>query len=237
MITITEDTRQILPAFARRKATVITQRQLVVDASAFDPVEPITPPDMNSLLSAPVLQHKPGTPIRLLYIGRMLEWKGVMLMLRALKQLNGKLTYEFTMMGEGPARKVYEAYVRKHGLNVTFVSPNGIPRRKLSTYYLSHDLFVFPGLHGTGGYVMVEAQLHGLPVLMLDITAPACFKQEETDVIIDTKDKTIDQIVDIIAQKMLLLAGAEQTLINPLVDTRSGRVVFSTGIRKLLKLG
>ncbi|MBC7919462.1 MAG: glycosyltransferase family 4 protein, partial [Ferruginibacter sp.] len=174
IITITEDTRNILPAFARRKATV-TDYFISVESSAFDAFAPAAPRSSNKL--------------RLLYIGRVVEWKGVMLVLQALKNLDGRLEYEFTLMGNGPGKSFYEAYARKHRLSVDFVSPVGIPRRSLSAYYLSHDLFVFPGLHGTGSYVMLEANLHGLPVLTLDVSIPNCFSDYHFDWVIDTRDK------------------------------------------------
>lgn len=193
ILTITQDTYQRLPAFARHKARVITYQHLTADRSAFDPVEEIT------------LSQKRN--LKLLYIGRLLEWKGIMLVLQALKQSNKRLDYEFTIIGDGPSKKYYEKYIQTHHLNVVFVPPRDLPRRKLSAYYLKHDLFIFPGLHGTGSYVMVEAQLHQRPVLRLDITAPASFKQEDRDIVIITQNKTLDQIVTDITHKLLLASS------------------------------
>ena len=33
----------------------------------------------------------------------------------------------------------------------------------------SHDLFLFPSLHDSGGFVVLEALSHGLPVVCLDL--------------------------------------------------------------------
>lgn len=203
LITITHDTKNILPAFARRKAVVSIAKHNSVDFSAFDYV------------TEEGLQK--SNHVKLLYIGRLLEWKGIMLALRALKEINAHVDYTFTIMGEGPAKKYYQAYATKYQLNVVFISPEGIPRRKLSAYYLSHDLFVFPGLHGTGGHVILEAQLHNLPVLMFDMTAPANFRQPDSDIIVSTNDRTISQIVGGIAHEILSFVRKNKQFDNIIV--------------------
>jgi hypothetical protein len=38
--------------------------------------------------------------------------------------------------------------------------------------YRSHDLFLFPSLHDSGGFVVLEARSHGLPVICLDLGGP-----------------------------------------------------------------
>ena len=195
IITITEDTRNILPAFARRKATV-TNFYISVEPDAFDFFTPVAP--------------RSNKKLRLLYIGRVVEWKGVMLVLQAMKNLGCQLDCELTLMGNGPGKSFYQEYARKHQLSVDFVSPVGIPRRSLSAYYLSHDLFVFPGLHGTGSYVMLEANLHRLPVLTLDVSIPNCFSDYHFDWVIDTQDKTVKGVVAEIGEVFLAAYQTKQ---------------------------
>jgi glycosyltransferase involved in cell wall biosynthesis len=203
LITLTQDTKDMLPGFARRKAFVITRQHISVAPTAFDYVE----------TDHPLAGDTARGSVRLLYIGRLLEWKGLMLVLYALDKLRGTGDYRFTIIGQGPAKNFYQAYAEKRGLDVVFLSPTGIPRRKLSSYYLGHDLFAFPSLHGTAGYVMLEAQLHNLPVLMLDITAPPSFERFERDIIITTKKRTVLQVVDSVATAISSFVRQEKTSI------------------------
>ncbi|MCU0352493.1 MAG: glycosyltransferase [Cytophagales bacterium] len=183
----TTATLEILPAYARRKAFVrpgyytIDKLDFTVDLS-------VARTDRRAKLS-------------LLYVGRLLEWKGIMFVLKALRQLHNRIDYAFTVIGDGPDHGLFRRYAKKHGLNVDFLGKK--PRRELSFYYLTHDLFVSPDLHGRGSNTMVEAKLHRLPVLALDITDPDCLTGEELMVIVNTKRKTVRAIVDQIVQVLL----------------------------------
>ena len=99
-------------------------------------------------------------------------------------------------------------------LSVYFISSQDIPQRKLSAYYRNHDLFIFPGLHGTGSTVMVEANFHHLPVLMLDITTPDAFDQVDFGIEIPTKNRTVSQVISHIAQELLTLGQSKHFTIS-----------------------
>ena len=47
-----------------------------------------------------------------------------------------------------------------------------VPQLKLFELYDTHDLLLFPSLHDSGGYVVLEALSHGLPVVCLDLGGP-----------------------------------------------------------------
>jgi glycosyltransferase involved in cell wall biosynthesis len=178
-------TKSILPKFARKKC-IVKKDFLQVDAKDFKMAEA-----RNSVSLDPKV-------LKIFYTGKLLEWKGVMLILRALALLPREVNYTFTLMGAGPARELYENFVEKMGLNVVFVDPKTVPRCDLSYFFFAHDLFVFPTLHGESGYAPMEAKLHGMRLLTLDFSG-LDDALTEGDIRIVTEGKGPDLVVQAIA--------------------------------------
>jgi len=186
-------TRDVLPRFVRKKC------QLKADFLAINPAD----------FRIEEARHTVSVAtdcLKLFYTGKLLEWKGVMLVLRALSELPSEVNYSFTIMGLGPAREYYSTYVQKHNLNVVFVEPSTVPRSDLSFYFFSHDLFVFPTLHGEAGFAPVEAKLHGMRLLTLDSSGLDSVLQSE-DICIDTCKKQTEAVVASISQEIKNLYG------------------------------
>lgn len=158
IIAVTEDTKTILPKFFQDK--VIIKPAISIDIKDFNV-------DVSQRLA-----RKQGEPLKLLYIGRLIEWKGIMLTLMALKDIE-KSKYVFDIVGEGNDIDIFKEYIETHNLNVHFLGQKN--RQELSTFYLSNDLFVFPSLHDSGGMVILEAKAHGLPVLVSSFGGPQMF--------------------------------------------------------------
>lgn len=182
---VTHATKRILPGFAAKKA--------YVDLNFFK-IEPddfvLNPPDVTE-----------DQQMRLLYVGKVVEWKGLMFALKALRNLHGKIDYEFNIVGDGPDRAYFQSFTRKHGLHVNF--HGRMARKELSPFYYSHDLFVSPDIHGRGSNTIVEAKMHQLPVLMLDMTDPDLLTGKDLNILIDTRGKSCPQIVEAFSQTLL----------------------------------
>ncbi|MGJ8651545.1 MAG: glycosyltransferase [Opitutaceae bacterium] len=154
--------------------------------------------------------------LKIFHIGKLLEWKGVMVILQALTKLPEDVRYEFVVMGNGPAREYYDQYISEHGLNVSFVDPSEVPRPDLSFWYFSHDLFAFPTLHGESGYAPVEAKLHGMKLLTLDFCGLDATLTKD-DVCIACDGKEIDTILQDIADAISSEFRASKSGLNSAV--------------------
>ncbi len=189
IIAVTEDTKTILPKWAQKKT--IIQPAIKINLDDFD---------VDWRIRENYLKNKKDNVLRLLYAGRLLEWKGIMLVLDALKDLPKNIKYEFTIVGDGPDRKIFEDYVIKHKLNVTFAGR--VPRKELSKYYLTHDLFILPSLHDSGGMAVLEAKAHGLPVVVTNFGGPKMFVDENDFIIVGKKkDELITKLKNYIIEK------------------------------------
>ena len=181
-------TRSILPEFARRKC-VVKQDFLTIEAADFKIEEAREAVSVDPRI------------LKIFYTGKLHEWKGIKVILEALALLPDDVKYEFTIMGNGPARQFYEDYIHQAKLNVVFIDPKQVPRSDLSFYFLSHDIFAFPTLHGEAGYAPVEAKLHGMKLLTLDFSG-LIPNLTEGDICIQTEGKSADDVVHAIANSI-----------------------------------
>ena len=104
----------------------------------------------------------PGGVTRLLFVGRLVEKKGLAVLLSTLPALAGEV--ELTVVGDGPVRAGVEVAAGR--LPVTFLGQLG--RRDLMTAYRRADIVVVPSVKAGSG------DQDGLPVALLEAMASGC---------------------------------------------------------------
>ena len=110
-------------------------------------------------------------PLKLLFVGNIITLKGIDLALEALKL--SQTTAEFTLVGSGNFLNAARQQVRNLGLETRVSFKGRLPREQVLRMYSQYDVFVFPSLHDTGGYAVIEAMSNELPVICLDCGGPA----------------------------------------------------------------
>jgi len=108
-----------------------------------------------------VIQPRPVV----LYVGRLIELKGVKLLLdaAAILQQNG-CEFSLLLVGNGREKQALEQRAKTLGLRNVHFRP-AQPSEKMPSVYRSADLMVFPTLNDVWGWVANEAILSGIPVL------------------------------------------------------------------------
>jgi len=100
---------------------------------------------------------------RILFVGRLVEKKGVSVLLEALRLLDGR-GYDLRLVGDGPLRPQLTS--ASAGLPVTFVGVLG--REALAAEYAAASIAVFPSVAAASG------DQDGLPVAMLEAMSAGC---------------------------------------------------------------
>jgi lipopolysaccharide/colanic/teichoic acid biosynthesis glycosyltransferase/glycosyltransferase involved in cell wall biosynthesis len=104
-----------------------------------------------------------GEPTTLLFVGRLVPYKGVDVLLRALQGLAARAV----IVGDGPCRASLESLAADLGVadRVTFAGQ--VPDDTRLEWYRAADVFVLPSVsrQEAFGMVQVEAMLSGLPVV------------------------------------------------------------------------
>ncbi len=112
----------------------------------------------------------PG-PLRLLYVGGLIPLKGLDLLIAAVELSSSNAT--LTLIGGGPQRAALERQVHQAGLRDRVLFLGQKSRAEVLAAYRNYHLFVFPSLHDSGGFAVIEAMAQGLPVVCLDCGGPA----------------------------------------------------------------
>lgn len=106
-------------------------------------------------------------PVQILYLGQLIERKGVDTLLDALSTLQD-LDWAVTLLGGGDQKDALTAQAKTLGIEnrVTWQAPmeNALAMQKVA----ASDLFVLPSRHDGWGVVVNEALLRGVPVVCSD---------------------------------------------------------------------
>jgi glycosyltransferase involved in cell wall biosynthesis len=108
--------------------------------------------------------------LRLLFVGPLHYLKGVQFAIKALACLKGAT---LTVVGAGPFESTLERLACRLRVQDKVRFTGRVPRAELKHIYSSHDVFVFPSLHDSGGMAVLEAMSSELPVICLDCGGPA----------------------------------------------------------------
>jgi len=153
------------------------------------------------------------TPPRILYAGRLVYWKGAHIAIQAFAKLLAKNSdARFTIVGNGPeeGRLRADVFAYKVKDSVDFISR--LPQNRLFDLYESHDLLIFPSLHDSGGFVVLEALSHGMPVVCLDLGGPKDIVTPSSGVIVKTSGLNTAQAASRMASEMCDLFASPMTL-------------------------
>lgn len=104
-----------------------------------------------------------------LFVGRLLWYKGIRLILDALKIIGDRdADYRMMFVGDGADRREMEEYVQKLGLGDRCIFTGAVQDREdLRVYYTAGDLFLFPSEYDTNGIVVREAAACGVGSLLI----------------------------------------------------------------------
>lgn len=163
------------------------------------------------------LRHKSRDgELRLLYAGRLLEWKGVDLALRALRELKDHgVPAAFTIVGAGPAERSLKTLAAELDVSDAVRWVPWVPQADLHEHYYEHDVLLFPSLRDSGGMVVLEALAHGLPVVCTDLGGPGAIVNERCGRVVATAGLTSAETVAELG-RLLLELSRDRVLLNKL---------------------
>lgn len=105
-------------------------------------------------------------------VGRLLGWKGFHLGLEAFARWAPPQT-RYEVVGDGPEMSRLVGLVRNLGVSDRVTFHGALTRPETLERISRSRMLVHPSFHDSGGFVVVEAQALGVPVLCLDVGGPA----------------------------------------------------------------
>jgi phosphatidylinositol alpha-mannosyltransferase len=130
-------------------------------------------------------------PKHIVFLGRLVERKGIIQLLRAFKIL--KKNYpkaRLTIGGDGPLRSKIEAYIKRHKLSDSVKLVGFVPEAVKPKLLASADVACFPSLYGESfGIVLLEAMASGANVVLGgNNPGYASVLGEKKDLLVNPKD-------------------------------------------------
>lgn len=133
---------------------------------------------------APV-QPSGSSPLRIVFLGRLIDWKGVDLLLDAIDGLPSTTPIELTVIGDGPQRPPLEQRAATISAAHTVRFTGWLPQGEAAAVVAASDALVLPSLLECGGAVVLEAMALGRPVVAVDWGGPHDYLDETCGVLVE----------------------------------------------------
>ncbi|MCO8120669.1 glycosyltransferase [Stieleria sp. TO1_6] len=148
-------------------------------------------------------RHTEG-PLRIVFVGRLVPYKGAHLLIESAAQLmrDGKAT--LTIVGDGPEMARLKEIAEREQVQSQVEFVGRVPHQQVQQHLIESDLFAFPSIREFGGAVALEAMAVGLVPLVVRYGGLAELVTEETgffaeigsrDAIVDSFRDTLERVV------------------------------------------
>ncbi len=114
------------------------------------------------------IEHKEKEQIDIIYLGRIIELKGIMLLIDVVKNIKTDKKYHIYLYGEGELTEQAQKKIDEYGIG-EFISLEGkVDYTEIADIYKNADIFVHPTFRDSSGAVFVEAMANKLPIVALN---------------------------------------------------------------------
>lgn len=155
------------------------------------------------------IEKRESKPAKIIFVGRLIEKKGVMLLLDAVKKMSAHADFILEIYGDGNLREKAESFIEKNSLADRVTVCGSVPHAEISSVYRNADVFVMPSLRETSGNVALEAMAHKLPVVALDMSVCSEFKKHGCGLFVDIHQSREEIIEDFACKLETLVTSPE----------------------------
>ncbi|MFM8444158.1 MAG: glycosyltransferase family 4 protein [Methylococcus sp.] len=113
------------------------------------------------------------TPLKILFVGRLLPFKGVAMLLDALTRMPPGQPTHLDIVGNGPEAQSLRDQAERLGLAERVVFHGELPHTAIAELMRDTHVFCLPSVRESGGAVLLEAMAAARPVIALDYGGPA----------------------------------------------------------------
>jgi glycosyltransferase involved in cell wall biosynthesis len=152
-------------------------------------------------------RESPPARLHLLWAGRLVPWKGLTLMLEALRCIawrSSDIEVQFHVAGQGPDLSRLERIAKVLGLSHIVKFEGWMTQEALMACYREADVFIFTSLRESFGMVVVDAMAAGLPIICLDHGGPSLIANQECAIMIEPRSEAY--VIEKLAEAIKTLA-------------------------------
>jgi glycosyltransferase involved in cell wall biosynthesis len=150
--------------------------------------------------------NDPDRPARFAYLGRLVDWKAVNLLLEAFQLTVKQTPAVLEIIGDGEDRKALEAQTKALDLpdNCAVRFTGWLSQEQCAARLAHADALVLPSLLECGGAVVLEAMAMGLPVAATQWGGPVDYLDETCGFLVEPSSRL--DLVEGLANAMVALA-------------------------------
>lgn len=151
---------------------------------------------------------EPGQPVRFIYLGRLVDWKAVDLLIKAFARASAQIDATLEIVGDGELRGDLEALAVSLRVQNKVRFAGWMSQAQAAERLQNSDAFVLPSLYECGGAVVLEAMAVGIPVIATRWGGPADYVDPSCGILIEPSSEI--NLVNGIADAMVLLARSPE---------------------------
>ncbi|WP_041361012.1 glycosyltransferase family 4 protein [Methylococcus capsulatus] len=114
-----------------------------------------------------------GRPLRILFVGRLLPFKGVAMLLEAVASISAGFPVHLAIAGAGPEENALRQRAGELGISDRVAFLGALPHSEVARRLAEYHVFCLPSIRESGGAVLLEAMAVARPVVALDYGGPA----------------------------------------------------------------
>ena len=117
-------------------------------------------------------RRQPAIPLQLLFVGRLVPYKGADMVIEAVETLLADGRATLTIIGDGPERNRLQELAARSKRPGAIRFTGQIPHQQVGEHFAAADLFVFPSIREFGGAVVLEAMSMGAVPVVVNYGGP-----------------------------------------------------------------
>jgi glycosyltransferase involved in cell wall biosynthesis len=129
-----------------------------------------------------VRERSAAPPLKCVFLGRLVPYKGADLLIRAGAQAMKAGTLKIKIVGEGPQRDQLESLIAELGVGEHVELAGWVEHTEVQRVLADSDFMAVPSIREFGGGVVLEAMALGLPAVVVDYGGPAELVTDTTGV-------------------------------------------------------
>jgi glycosyltransferase involved in cell wall biosynthesis len=113
-----------------------------------------------------------GGPVNILYVGKLIRYKGAELLVRGIAPLKDKFNFILHIVGDGVEREALQQLTANLGLQEKVIFHGNVNRHEVFDFFKEADVFCAPSLTEASGNALLEAMLYSLPIITINNGGP-----------------------------------------------------------------
>jgi glycosyltransferase involved in cell wall biosynthesis len=139
------------------------------------------------------VRTKPRDAIKFIFVGRLVDWKAVDILLEALGRLHDLRNISLEIIGDGAMRQAWQNCADQMGLTSLVQFSGWMSQQDCALRMQQADVLVLPSLFECGGAVVLEAMAVGLPVIATAWGGPTDYLDDSCGILVapDSRESLI----------------------------------------------